>query len=134
MNGVAGHAGLFSTADDLARYCQMMLNGGILDDKRILSAQTVAKMTSPVVISETGAARGLGWDINTSFSSNRGELFPLGSFGHTGFTGTSVWIDRVSQTFVVFLSNRVHPDDDKARIKEARPIVHDAVASALGWG
>ena len=77
---------------------------------RILSAQTVAKMTAPYVVSEDGATRGLGWDINTAFSSNRGELFPLGSFGHTGFTGTSVWIDPTSQTFVVFMSNRVHPD------------------------
>ena len=67
-------------------------------------------MTAPNVVSETGDTRGLGWDINTSFSSNRGELFPLGSFGHTGFTGTSIWVDRVSQTFVIFLSNRVHPD------------------------
>ncbi len=67
-------------------------------------------MTQPYVVSEDGATRGLGWDINTSFSSNRGELFPLGSFGHTGFTGTSIWIDPTSQTFVVFMSNRVHPD------------------------
>ncbi|MBA2621684.1 MAG: serine hydrolase, partial [Acidobacteria bacterium] len=79
MGGVAGHAGLFSTGDDLARYCQMLLNGGILDGKRILSAQTVARMTAPFVVSEDGATRGLGWDMNTAFSSNRGELFPLGS-------------------------------------------------------
>ncbi len=130
MGGVAGHAGLFSTADDLARYCQMLLNGGVLDGKRILSAQTVAKMTSPVVISETGETRGLGWDINTSFSSNRGELFPLGSFGHTGFTGTSVWIDRVSQTFVIFLSNRVHPDG-KGNVTDVRAKIATVVASAI---
>lgn len=130
MNGVAGHAGLFSTADDLARYCQMMLNGGILDGKRILSAQTVARMTAPIVVSEDGATRGLGWDINTSFSSNRGELFPLGSFGHTGFTGTSVWIDRVSQTFVVFLSNRVHPDG-KGDVTPLRAKVATIAASAI---
>lgn len=110
MDGVAGHAGLFSNADDLARFCQMLLNGGTLDGKRILSAQTIATMTRPYVVSEDGATRGLGWDMNTSFSSNRGDLFPLGSFGHTGFTGTSVWIDRITQTYVVFLSNRVHPD------------------------
>jgi uncharacterized protein YbbC (DUF1343 family)/CubicO group peptidase (beta-lactamase class C family) len=110
MGGVAGHAGLFTTADDLARYCQMLLNGGVLDGKRILSAQTVARMTAPYVISEAGQTRGLGWDINTSFSGNRGEFFPLGSFGHTGFTGTSVWIDPTTQTFVVIMSNRVHPD------------------------
>lgn len=109
MGGVAGHAGLFTTADDLARYCQMILNGGTLDGARVLSAETIAKMTKPYVVSETGATRGLGWDMNTSFSGNRGELFPLGSFGHTGFTGTGIWIDRVSQTFVVFMSNRVHP-------------------------
>ncbi len=130
MNGVAGHAGLFSTGDDLARFCQMLLNGGILDGKRILSANTVARMTAPVVVSEDGAARGLGWDMNTAFSSNRGELFPLGSFGHTGFTGTSIWIDRVSQTFVVFLSNRVHPDG-KGDVTPLRAKVATIVASAV---
>jgi uncharacterized protein YbbC (DUF1343 family) len=120
----------FSTADDLARYCQMLLNGGILDGKRVLSAQTVARMTAPIVVSEDGATRGLGWDMNTSFSSNRGELFPLGSFGHTGFTGTSVWIDRVSQTFVVFLSNRVHPDG-KGDVSPLRAKVATVAASAI---
>jgi CubicO group peptidase (beta-lactamase class C family) len=103
MNGIAGHAGLFSTADDLARFCQMLLNSGKIDAKRVLSAAMVARMTTPNVVAEDGGARGLGWDINTSFSSNRGELFSYGSFGHTGFTGTSIWIDRVTQTFVVFL-------------------------------
>ncbi len=130
MGGVAGHAGLFSTADDLARYCQMLLNGGTLDGKRILSAQTIAKMTAPVVVSETGATRGLGWDMNSSFSANRGEFFPLGSFGHTGFTGTSIWIDRVSQTFVVFLSNRVHPDG-KGDVTPLRAKVATVAASAI---
>ena len=160
MGGVAGHAGLFSTADDLARYCQMLLNGGVVpapvrtgsgsdrvpgrpgtknpvaiapgsdSGRRILSAQTVAKMTAAYVVSETGETRGLGWDINTSFSSNRGELFPLGSFGHTGFTGTSIWIDRVSQTFVVFLSNRVHPDG-KGDVTPLRAKVATVVASAI---
>lgn len=130
MNGVAGHAGLFSTVDDLARYCQMILNNGTLDGKRVLSPQTVALMTRPVVVSEDGATRGLGWDMNTSFSGNRGELFPLGSFGHTGFTGTGLWIDRVSQTFVVFLSNRVHPDG-KGDVGPLRAKVSTVVASAI---
>ncbi len=155
MNGVAGHAGLFSTADDLARYCQMLLNGGVaptgrnasvnerassqrggtlpdgrVSARRILSAQTIAKMTAPYVVSETGETRGLGWDMNTSFTSNRGELFPLGSFGHTGFTGTSIWIDRVSQTFVVFMSNRVHPDG-KGDVTPLRAKVSTVVASAI---
>ncbi|HVE57538.1 MAG TPA: serine hydrolase, partial [Pyrinomonadaceae bacterium] len=130
MGGVAGHAGLFTTADDLARFCQMLLNGGILDGKRILSSNTVARMTAPIVVSEDGATRGLGWDMNTAFSSNRGELFPLGSFGHTGFTGTSVWIDRVSQTFVVFMSNRVHPDG-KGDVSPLRARVATVTASAV---
>ena len=130
MGGVAGHAGLFSTADDLARYCQMILNGGTLDNVRVLSANTVALMTKPYVVSETGATRGLGWDMNTSFSGNRGELFPLGSFGHTGFTGTGVWMDPVSQTFVVFLSNRVHPDG-KGDVSPIRNKVATIAASAI---
>jgi len=110
MGGVAGHAGLFSTADDLAIYCQMILNGGEYKGVRILAPLTVAEMTRPRLVTDTGWTRGLGWDINSSFSSNRGDLFPLGSFGHTGFTGTSFWIDPASKMFVVFLSNRVHPD------------------------
>ncbi len=130
MSGVAGHAGLFSTSDDLARFCQMLLNGGVLDGKGVMSAQTVARMTAPLIVGEDGATRGLGWDMNTSFSSNRGELFPLGSFGHTGFTGTSIWIDRVSQTFVVFLSNRVHPDG-KGDVTPLRAKVATVVASAI---
>jgi uncharacterized protein YbbC (DUF1343 family)/CubicO group peptidase (beta-lactamase class C family) len=110
MNGVAGHAGLFSTADDLFIYCQMILNGGQYNGVRVLSPLTIAEMTRPRLVTPAGGTRGLGWDINTSFSTNRGELFPLGSFGHTGFTGTSIWIDPASEMFVVFLSNRVHPD------------------------
>ncbi len=110
MGGLAGHAGLFSTADDLAVYCQMIMNGGEYRGVRILSPLSVAKMTRPRIVSEPAWTRGLGWDINTSFSTNRGDLFPLGSFGHTGFTGTSMWIDPASRMFVVFLSNRVHPD------------------------
>ncbi|HYN24482.1 MAG TPA: exo-beta-N-acetylmuramidase NamZ domain-containing protein [Pyrinomonadaceae bacterium] len=110
MNGVAGHAGLFSSADDLALYCQMILGGGQYRGIRILSPLSVAEMTRPRLVTESGWTRGLGWDISTSFSTNRGDLFPLGSFGHTGFTGTSIWIDPATRMFVVFLSNRVHPD------------------------
>ncbi len=130
MGGVAGHAGLFSTADDLARYAQMLLNGGVIDGKRVMSAQTVARMTSPYVVSEDGMTRGLGWDMNTGFSSNRGDLLPLGSFGHTGFTGTSLWIDPASQTFVVFLSNRVHPDG-KGDVTPLRSRVATVAAAAI---
>jgi uncharacterized protein YbbC (DUF1343 family)/CubicO group peptidase (beta-lactamase class C family) len=130
MNGVAGHAGLFTTADDLSRYCQMILNGGILDGKRILSTATIAMMTKPYVVSENGNARGLGFDMNTAFSANRGELFPLGSFGHTGFTGTGIWIDPTSETFVVFMSNRVHPDG-KGDVGPIRARISTIAASAL---
>ena len=130
MDGVAGHAGLFSTADDLAIYCQMIMNGGQYRGVRILAPLTVAEMTRPRLVSATGWTRGLGWDINTSFSSNRGDLFPLGSFGHTGFTGTSIWIDPASQMFVIFLSNRVHPDG-KGDVGPLRGRVATIVAASV---
>ncbi|HEY1403886.1 MAG TPA: exo-beta-N-acetylmuramidase NamZ domain-containing protein [Pyrinomonadaceae bacterium] len=130
MSGVAGHAGLFSTADDLALYCQMILNGGSYRGARILSPLGVAAMTRPRAVVDDGAARALGWDVVSSFSSNRGDLFPPGSFGHTGFTGTSLWLDPSSETFVVFMSNRVHPDG-KGDVGELRGRVASIVASSL---
>ncbi|HEX7318060.1 MAG TPA: exo-beta-N-acetylmuramidase NamZ domain-containing protein [Pyrinomonadaceae bacterium] len=130
MGGVAGHAGLFSTADDLAVFCQMILNGGEYNGARILSPLGVAEMTRPRQVTDEGGARGLGWDVNTTFSTNRGDLFPPGSFGHTGFTGTSVWIDPASETFVVFLSNRVHPDG-KGDVGPLRGRVANVVAGAV---
>lgn len=130
MAGVAGHAGLFSTADDLAIYCQMILNGGTYGGVRILSPLGVAAMTRPRAVTDEGGARGLGWDIASSFSANRGDLFPPGSFGHTGFTGTSLWLDPASETFLVFLSNRVHPDG-KGDVGALRGRVATIVASSL---
>src|SRR5438105_7935882 len=130
MTGVAGHAGLFSTANDLAIFCQMLLNGGVYNDARILSPMTIATMTQPRAVSETGAARGLGWDLASSFSANKGDLFPLGSFGHTGFTGTSIWINPASDSFVIFLSNRVHPDG-KGDVGPLRGRVASIVASSI---
>lgn len=130
MGGVAGHAGLFSTADDLAVYCQMILNGGQYKGVGILAPMTVAQMTRPRLLSGEGSTRGLGWDMATSFSSNRGDLFPLGSFGHTGFTGTSIWIDPASDMFVIFLSNRVHPDG-KGDVGPLRGKVSSIVAGAV---
>jgi uncharacterized protein YbbC (DUF1343 family)/CubicO group peptidase (beta-lactamase class C family) len=130
MAGVAGHAGLFSTADDLAIYCQMILNGGTYGGVRILSPLGVAAMTRPRAVTDEGGARGLGWDIASSFSGNRGDLFPPGSFGHTGFTGTSLWLDPASETFLVFLSNRVHPDG-KGDVGALRGRVASIVASSL---
>ncbi len=110
MDNVAGHAGLFTTAADLARFARMLLNGGQLEGVRILSPLTVARMTSPSTPPGQRNVRGLGWDINSGFSANKGDLTPTLSFGHTGFTGTSLWVDPGTRTFVVFLSNRVHPD------------------------
>lgn len=108
MGGVAGHAGLYSTAGDLAIYAQMILNGGIYHGVRILSPMTVLKMTTPASPPDAIAVHALGWDIDTAYSSNRGELFPIGSFGHTGWTGTSIWIDPFSKTYVIILTNAVH--------------------------
>ncbi|HEV2705391.1 MAG TPA: exo-beta-N-acetylmuramidase NamZ domain-containing protein [Pyrinomonadaceae bacterium] len=130
MNGVAGHAGLFSTADDLAVFCQMILQGGEYMGRRILSPLGVATMTRARAVTDEGGARALGWDVASSFSSNRGDLFPLGSFGHTGFTGTSIWIDPASESFVVFLSNRVHPAG-KGDVTPLRGRVASIVASAI---
>ncbi|MFL6254586.1 MAG: exo-beta-N-acetylmuramidase NamZ domain-containing protein [Pyrinomonadaceae bacterium] len=130
MGGVAGHAGLFSTADDLAVFCQMIMNGGEYGGVRILSPLGVAEMIRPRQVTDDGGARGLGWDVNTTFSSNRGDIFPEGSFGHTGFTGTSLWIDPASETFVVFLSNRVHPDG-KGDVSPLRGRVANVVAGSI---
>jgi uncharacterized protein YbbC (DUF1343 family)/CubicO group peptidase (beta-lactamase class C family) len=130
MGGVAGHAGLFSTASDLALFCRMLLAGGIYDGARVLSPLTVARMTSPATPAGEANVRGLGWDLDSSYSANRGELLPLGSFGHTGFTGTSIWIDPETRVFVVFLSNRVHPDG-KGDVTALRAEVATIVASAI---
>lgn len=104
MGGVAGHAGLFSTADDLSIFAEEMLHGS-----RILNRETVEKMITPQQPANAASLRGLGWDIDSPFSSNRGELLPVGSFGHTGFTGTSLWMDPVTDTYIILLTNAVHP-------------------------
>jgi len=105
MGGVAGHAGLFSTADDLSRFAQALLDGG----RGILSPLAVEKMSTAEQPPNATAVRGFGWDIDTPFSTNRGELLPVGSFGHTGFTGTSIWIDPSTKSYIILLTNAVHP-------------------------
>ena len=130
MGGVAGHAGVFSTADDLSRFCRMLVNDGSLDGLRFLSPLTVALMTRAATPADLVQVRGLGWDIDSRFASNRGDLFPIGSFGHTGWTGTSLWIDQPSGVYVVFLSNRVHPDG-KGDVTELRGRIASIVASAI---
>src|SRR4029077_10649757 len=126
MGGVAGHAGLFSTADDLGKFAQALLSGG----DGILSAVTVEKMTSPEQPPAAPVLRGFGWDIDSPFSSNRGDLLPVGSFGHTGFTGTSVWIDPTTQTYIILLTNAVHPRG-KGNAIALRSKVATAVAAGL---
>ena len=130
LGGVAGHAGLFSTAGDLARFCRMLLGAGTLDDVRILAPLTVARMTRVSTPPQMADRRGLGWDLDSRFSSNRGDLFSFGSYGHTGFTGTSLWLDPASDTFVVFLSSRLHPSG-AGDVTALRGRVATVVASAV---
>jgi len=130
MGGVAGHAGLFSTADDISRFARMLLHGGELSGVRVMSPLAVARMTSPSTPEDQINVRGLGWDMDSSYSANRGELLPMGSYGHTGFTGTSIWIDPATEVYVVFLSNRVHPDG-KGDVTPLRARVATIAASAF---
>jgi len=127
MGGVAGHAGLFSTADDLARFAQAVLDR----DGSFLSAVSIEKMTTPQQPANSTVLRGLGWDIDSPLSTNRGELLPVGSFGHTGYTGTSLWIDPSTQTYIVMLSNAVHPSGTNNQIVSLRARVANAVAASL---
>src|ERR1039458_478416 len=131
MGGIAGHAGLFSTADDLARFAQMMLNGGELDGVHLFNPLTVEKFTEPQTPPDQSILRGLGWDIDSPYSSNRGELFPIGSYGHTGFTGTSIWIDPSTRSYVILLENSVHPDA-RPSLVPLRARVATIVAASLG--
>src|SRR6185295_10743320 len=124
MGGVAPHAGLFSTAGDLARFAQMLLNGGTLAGHRIVSRETVDLFTRRAGI--PGSDRGLGWDTKSAEGSSAGSLFSLRSFGHTGFTGTSIGIDPERQLYVILLTNRVHPTRENNLIREVRPAVADA--------
>jgi uncharacterized protein YbbC (DUF1343 family) len=108
----------------------MLLGGGVYQNSRILSPLAVEKMTSPATPEREANTRGLGWDIDSAFSSNRGELLPIGSFGHTGFTGTSIWIDPATELFVIFLSNRVHPDG-KGDVTPLRARIATVAAAAV---
>ena len=130
MGGVAGHAGLFGTAADLSIFARMLLNGGSWSGTRVLSPLAVDRMISPSTPSSERNVRGLGWDMDSTFSANRGELLPIGSFGHTGWTGTSIWIDPATRVFVIFLSNRNHPDG-KGDVTPLRARVATIAASAL---
>ena len=131
MGGVAGHAGLFTTADDLAKFAQMLLDQGQAGGARLFSPLTVAKFTTPESPADQPILRGLGWDIDSPYSSNRGDLFPIGSFGHTGFTGTSMWMDPVSRSYVILLTNVVHPHRGKS-LSSLRSRVATIAAASFG--
>ncbi len=131
MGGVAGHAGVFSTANDLALYCEMLLGMGQRAGVRIFSPATVKKFTEPASPPDQPALRALGFDLDSSYSSPRGELFPIGSYGHTGFTGTSLWIDPQSQTYVILLTNFIHPKSGKS-LNGLRRTIGTLVAASIG--
>lgn len=129
MGGVSGHAGLFSTAHDLALFAQMMLNNGMSGNARILKPETVEQMTIPHSPDGKTRLRGLGWDLEAPLVSNRDSLAPVGAFGHLGYTGTSLWIDPVTDRFVIILTNRLHPRDS-GNVKALRADIKAAVSAA----
>jgi beta-glucosidase-like glycosyl hydrolase/CubicO group peptidase (beta-lactamase class C family) len=129
MGEVAGHAGMFATAPDLAAFCQMLLNGGIYAHRRLLTRATIAQFTVPQILAAN--TRTLGWMAPTTNSSS-GRHFSARSFGHLGFTGTSIWIDPSRELFVILLTNRVHPTRANDKIASVRPALHNAVIEALG--
>jgi beta-N-acetylhexosaminidase len=129
IGGVSGHAGVFSTSPDLAAFCQMLLNRGIYAHQRIVKRATLSEFTAPQALAKD--TRTLGWVVPTEGGSS-GHYFSARSYGHTGFTGTTIWIDPDRQLFVVLLTNRVNPTRENMKIAQVRPAVHDAVMKALG--
>jgi beta-N-acetylhexosaminidase len=130
LGGISGNAGLFSTARDTAAFAQMILNGGIYAHHRLVTRATIQEFTARQTIGDS--ARTLGWDVPTPPTSSAGHYFSAESFGHTGFTGTSLWIDPERQLFVILLTNRVNPTRANDQIRQVRPEIHDAVIQALG--
>jgi len=129
MDGIAGHAGLFGSADDLARFSRMLLRDGELDGLRIFSPLGVKMLTEPRTV--PGGLRSRGWDVDTAYTAQRGDLFPAGEgFGHTGFTGTSLWIDPPSKTAIILLTSRLYPNE-KGNVTELRRQVGTIVAGAI---
>ncbi|HEX2714270.1 MAG TPA: glycoside hydrolase family 3 N-terminal domain-containing protein [Candidatus Acidoferrales bacterium] len=129
MGGVAGHSGLFSTAGDLAAFCQMLLNGGIYAHQRLLRRATIEQFTAAQPLA--AGTRALGWTVPTKDSSS-GHYFSAHSYGHSGFTGTSIWVDPDKSLFVILLTNRVYPTRENTKIQKVRPALHDAVVEVLG--
>lgn len=131
LGGVSGNAGLFSTAPDLARFCQMMLGEGELGGRRVVEASTVREWTTRY---DDKSTRALGWDTRAETGSSAGTRFSRRSFGHTGYTGTSVWIDPEAGLFGVLLTNRVHPSAENLKITGFRRRFYDATYLALSGG
>ena len=128
LGGVSGHAGLFSNVEDLAKFLLLILNKGIYKNKRIINSETVELFTKR---QSQESSRALGWDTKSETGSSAGNLFGTNSFGHTGFTGTSIWVDPDRNLFVVFLTNRVYPSREKNKLLSIRPKLHDAVIRAI---
>ena len=130
MNGISGNAGLFSTASDLAVYINTLLNKGIFNNNEFFKKETVKEWTSR---QSRQSSRGLGWDTKSDERSSAGTKFSMNSFGHTGFTGTSIWADKEKNLFVILLTNRVHPSRNNNKLSAFRPKLHDAVVRALEY-
>lgn len=129
LNGVAGHAGLFSTVEDLSKFAMLMLNNGEYEGNQIISNEIVDEWTTKQT---EQSDRALGWDTKSIEGySSAGKYFSKDSFGHTGFTGTSIWVDKNNKLFVILLSNRVHPTRANKKISNFRPIIHDAVFESV---
>lgn len=128
LGGIAGNAGIFATAADVAKFGNLFLNTPLHEERPFLSKKSIAIMTTPAPQLQPGEQRGIGFDIDTPLSFAKGEKFSAQSFGHVGFTGTSLWIDPPSQTVVVFLSNRLHPDG-RGDVKELRRLVGTLAAT-----
>ena len=130
FGGVAGHAGLFGTAHDLARFCRMVIGRGQLEGSRILQPATLDRMVAPVDVGG-GNVRALGWDVNTRYSNPRGDILPARGVGHTGFTGPSCWIDAPSGIFIVLMTNRLHPDGQGDAVGLRRRVANVVAATLL---
>ncbi len=128
LNGVAGHAGLFSTANDLSKFMTMIMNKGISNKMKIIDEKTIEMFTKK---QSDQSSRALGWDTKSEKGSSAGDLFSPNSFGHTGFTGTSIWADPERNLFVVFLTNRVYPSRENKKIISFRPLLHNTIIESI---
>jgi CubicO group peptidase (beta-lactamase class C family) len=129
LDGAAGHAGVFSTANDISHLLKMLLNGGTYNGIKIINPETVQLFTKRYSAQST---RALGWDTKSAMRSSAGVLFDITSFGHTGFTGTSIWVDPTKKLFVIFLTNRVHPTRENKKLYKIRPALHNAIMESIG--